>query len=97
MTLLHETRLHNSMKMGWQFESPKPIKIDPDELGQKAWGTKSCKIGTFALPDENCVEDVKQWYSFAVDTRVKGHPWGWRIEPDHLIVEKYLVITSKNH
>ena len=88
MTLLHETRLHNSMKMGWQFESPKPIKIDPDEIGQKAWGTKSCKIGTFALPDENCVEDVKQWYCFAVDTRVKGHPWGWRIEPDHLIVEK---------
>ena len=94
MTLLHETRLHNSMKLGWQFESPKPIKIDPDELGQKAWGTKSCKIGTFALPDENCVEDVKQWYCFAEDTRVKGHPWGWRIEPDHLIVEKYFVITT---
>ena len=82
------------MKLGWQFESPKPIKIDPDELGQKAWGTKSCKIGTFALPDENCVEDVKQWYCFAEDTRVKGHPWGWRIEPDHLIVEKYFVITT---
>ena len=94
MTLLHETRLHNSMKLGWQFESPKPIKIDPDELGQKAWGTKSCKIGTFALPDKNCVEDVKQWYCFAEDTRVEGHPWGWRIEPDHLIVEKYFVITT---
>lgn len=94
MTLLHETRFHNSIKLGWQFVSLKPIKIGKNELGQKAWGTESCKIGTFALPDENCVEDVKPWYFFAENTKVKGHPWGWRIEPDHLIVETYFVISK---